>query len=133
MHWTTVKRLTESPEAMKLFQQERSILEVTELICEEMHRKNVSRADLASLLDTTRGYITQLLDGERNMTVRTISDVFFHLGKSAHFYVRDLHVSDECGSVIDFDFDWSEVTDIDPDMIFISDSRTTISGSSVRH
>ena len=134
VHWTTVKRLTESPEAMKLFQQERSILEITELICEELHRQHVSRADLARRLDTTKGYVTQLLDGARNMTVRTISDVFFNVGKSVHFFVRDLHVSDACGSVIDFDPDWDEVTDIETDVIFVSDFfGTTISGSSVRH
>ncbi len=70
---------------LRLLQQERAILEITELLCDVMEEENVSRADLAERLGRTKGYVTQLLDGRRNMTVRTISDVFYALGRAVHF------------------------------------------------
>jgi transcriptional regulator with XRE-family HTH domain len=73
-------RLTKTHEGLLLWHQERSILDVTEKICELMEREGVNRAQLAKRLGKTRGYVTQLLDGTTNMTVRTISDVFTVLG-----------------------------------------------------
>jgi AraC-like DNA-binding protein len=67
-----------------LWHQERSILETTDLICNLMERDGVSRSELARRLKKTAGYVTQLLDGTANMTIRTISDVFFVLGYEFH-------------------------------------------------
>ena len=77
--------VTSSPEGMRLFQQERAIQEVTELICKLLERDSVTRTELASRLGRTKGYITQLLDGRANMTMRTISDVFTALDQQVHF------------------------------------------------
>lgn len=82
MAQTWVENRTEDPERMKVFQQERLILEVTELIERLMKQQGVSKAQLAEKLGTTKGYITQLLDGRTNMTLRTISDVMVALGRS---------------------------------------------------
>ena len=65
--------------------QERAILDLTELICEIMARTGVTRAELARRLGKTKGFITQLLDGRANMTIRTISDIFSALGCAIHF------------------------------------------------
>ena len=81
--------LIDGPESRKLFDQERAILEVTELICRTMQEQNVSKAELAKRLGKSKAYITQLLDGRANMTVRTISDVLFALGKSLRMEVVD--------------------------------------------
>lgn len=75
---------------MRLHQQERAILEVTELICRLMEEQKVSRADLAKCLDRPEGYITRLLDGRASMTVQVISDVFVALGHVVHFRVGRL-------------------------------------------
>src|SRR3974377_1125834 len=72
---TLIEKLTATPEGMRLYQQERAIQEATDLICEIMEEDGVSRAELARRLGKTKGYITQLLDGRTNMTVRTLSDV----------------------------------------------------------
>ena len=69
-----------SKDGALLWNQERSILDTTELICDVMQKSGVTRADLADLLGKTRGYVSQLLDGTANMTVRTISDVFTVMG-----------------------------------------------------
>ena len=82
---TAVQEFVDSDrEAMKLFQQERAILEATELICEIMAAEQVSRTELAKRLGKTKGYVTQLLDGQANMTIRTMSDIFLVLGRTLH-------------------------------------------------
>lgn len=82
---TLTERLTKTPEGMRLYQQERAIQELTDLVCELMDEQGVSRSKLAKRLGRTKGYITQLLDGRANMTVRTISDVFTALDRAVHF------------------------------------------------
>lgn len=76
-----IERISSSPEEFKLLQQERTILELTELVCAVLEEEGISRAELARRLGKTRGWVTQLLDGEANMTLRTVSDVFTVLGK----------------------------------------------------
>ena len=83
MAQTLIERLTSTPEGMRVYQQERLILEITELICDLMAGQKIKKADLAERLGKSRAYVSQLLDGRTNMTVRTISDVFFALGRAA--------------------------------------------------
>jgi AraC-like DNA-binding protein len=80
---------------MRFYQQERAITQVTELICDLMEQKHVSRAKLAQLLKKSRSYVTQLLDGETNMTVRTISDVFTVLGHEQQTYASPITIGQE--------------------------------------
>ncbi|MBX9792529.1 MAG: helix-turn-helix domain-containing protein [Pirellulales bacterium] len=81
---TLTARLTSTPAGMKLWQQERCIFETTERLCELMELHKVSRSELAKRLGTTKGYVTQLLDGSANMTLRTLSDVYLALGYEFH-------------------------------------------------
>jgi transcriptional regulator with XRE-family HTH domain len=74
----------ENSEGMKLYQQERVILEATERICEAMEEQGFTRKELADALGTSKSFISQLLDGSRNMTLRTLSDVFLALGLAVH-------------------------------------------------
>ena len=76
---TLLGRLIKTPEDKRLFQRERTITEVTELICQLMEEHDVSKAELARRLGTSKANITQMLDGRRNMTLSTISDILFHL------------------------------------------------------
>ena len=89
---TLIEQLTQTPEGLRLYQQERAIQEATDLICEVMEEEGVSRAELARRLGKTKGYITQLLDGRTNMTVRTLSDVFGVLDRVVHFQDAPLAV-----------------------------------------
>jgi transcriptional regulator with XRE-family HTH domain len=82
---TLIDRLQGTGEGRRLLQQERTILDLTELICAVMEEQKVSRSDLARLLGKTKGYVTQLLDGRTNMTLRTMSDVFAVLGRELKF------------------------------------------------
>jgi antitoxin component HigA of HigAB toxin-antitoxin module len=91
---TLIQRLTSTPEGKKLFEEERVILEVTEMICTLMEEQGVSKAELARRLETSKANITQMLDGRRNMTIRSIVDVVFALGASLSIAPRSLTFED---------------------------------------
>lgn len=97
---TLTERLTRTPEGMRLFQQERAIQEITEIVCEIMEEQEVSRSALAERLGKTKSYVTQLLDGRANMTVRTISDVFTALDRAVHFQEGPLQATVRAPSIL---------------------------------
>jgi transcriptional regulator with XRE-family HTH domain len=68
------------PEFRKLLAQEELILEVTESICKLLGEENVSRKQLADRLGKSKGFISQLLNGGRNLTLRTVADILHVLG-----------------------------------------------------
>jgi len=93
MRKSQIEQLVEDAEGMRLFQQERVILDVTERICEIMEQRGITRKRLAEELGTSRSFVTQLLDGSRNMTLRTLSDVFLALGYAVHIQTGSVAVS----------------------------------------
>src|SRR5947209_4453592 len=82
MQRTMVEEFTSTPEGMTLFQQERVILDVAILIRKLLKEQGLTKADLAHRLGKSKAFVTQLLDGRANMTLRTISDVMCALGHS---------------------------------------------------
>jgi transcriptional regulator with XRE-family HTH domain len=72
----------------RLLAQERLIFEVTEEISRVLTEEELSRAQLAERLGRSKGFVTQLLSGERNMTLRTVADLVHVLGR--RFSVRAL-------------------------------------------
>jgi transcriptional regulator with XRE-family HTH domain len=69
----------QDPEYLRLHQQEKLILDVTVLISEAMESRCLTRADLARRLGVTRGYVTQILKGDANLTLRSVADVMTSL------------------------------------------------------
>lgn len=69
-----------SEENKKVFNQEQLILDTTESIWAEVEKRGWSNAQLAEALGKSRPYITQMLDGSRNMTLRTLADIATALG-----------------------------------------------------
>jgi len=90
---TLVEQYVEDPERMRLYQQERAIYEVTELLESLMRELGVSRAELAKRLGKSRGWITQMLDGDANKTIRTIADAFAVLGQEFRSFYRPIRIS----------------------------------------
>jgi transcriptional regulator with XRE-family HTH domain len=78
------------PENARLFQRERLILEATQMIYELMEKKKVSKSALARRLGRSPAFVTQVLDGDRNMTLSTFSDMFTALDAQAHFFHQPL-------------------------------------------
>jgi transcriptional regulator with XRE-family HTH domain len=68
------------PKRRRIFEREALTLEVSELICELMDAEGVSKTDLAKMIGSSKSHISQLLNGSRNMTVHTLSDLAFALG-----------------------------------------------------
>ncbi|MEX0675500.1 MAG: hypothetical protein WD063_00395 [Pirellulales bacterium] len=75
-----IDRLKSTKEGRHRLLTERAIVRVTKQLEEAMDAKGVSRSELAVLLNRSKGWVTQLLDGENNKTIRTVAYVFAVLG-----------------------------------------------------
>jgi ribosome-binding protein aMBF1 (putative translation factor) len=69
-----------SAENRRLLKQEELILEVTEMLSTALEKSGVSQAELARRLGKSKGFVSQLFAGGRNLTLRTISDLADALG-----------------------------------------------------
>ncbi|MCA9457887.1 MAG: helix-turn-helix transcriptional regulator [Nitrospira sp.] len=70
--------------AMAVFEED-FILDVTEKLFEEMERQGKSKADLATRMNKSKAYITQILNGSRNMTLKTLADIAYALNMKPMF------------------------------------------------
>ncbi len=70
----------DDPEFRRLLAQEDLILEVTETLCELLENEKVSRKELADRLGKSKGFVSQVLNGGRNLTLRTVADILHVLG-----------------------------------------------------
>jgi transcriptional regulator with XRE-family HTH domain len=78
-----------NPEYRKLYAIEALIADTAQLICDLLERRNMKKADLARLLDKTPAFVSQLLNGKANMTVRTLAEVVHALGASVKIDALD--------------------------------------------
>lgn len=76
----------------RLVQEESMILDATELVYGLLDSRGISKAELARRLDRSKGYITQLLDGSRNMTLRTLADVAHAIGVQLEIRVKEVRI-----------------------------------------
>jgi transcriptional regulator with XRE-family HTH domain len=90
------------PEFRKLLAQEELILEVTETICDLLEKEKISRKELADRLGKSKGFISQLLNGSRNLTLRTVADNFYVLGYKVALKLEKLVTHRRDSNVIDF-------------------------------
>ena len=77
---STYEEFAEKAENRRLLAQEGLVLEGSELVARLMNESGVTRSELAKRIGKTRSYVTQLLSGSRNMTLRTLADIAFALG-----------------------------------------------------
>lgn len=75
------QRLAKSENLKRLFALDVAMLSITSALIEEMQKQNVSRVDLAKRIGKSKGFVSQVLSGSRNMTVRTIAEIAVALGK----------------------------------------------------
>jgi len=99
---TLMDKYLEDPEFAKLMAQGDLIMEVTETLCELLEKEKISRKELADRLGKSKGFISQLLNGGRNLTLRTVADILHVLGYKVSLTpykeVRQIHES----NVIEF-------------------------------
>lgn len=90
------------PEFRKLLAQEELILEVTETICDILENEKISRKELADRLGKSKGFVSQLLNGGRNLTLRTVADNFHVLGYKVSLTPHKVEVKRKESNVIEF-------------------------------
>jgi transcriptional regulator with XRE-family HTH domain len=72
--------LMEDPDFRRHLSVEALVAEASEVIASLMAEQKLSKADLARRLNKSRAWVTQLLSGKANMTVRTLAEVVYTLG-----------------------------------------------------
>ena len=75
-------------DSQKSLGREELILDVAETIISLLERSGLSKADLASRLGVSRAHVTQILNGSRNMTLRTLADIGTVLHQKVCFEFR---------------------------------------------
>lgn len=80
--------LMESPEFRKLMAVESLVVEASETISRVMAEQKPGKADLARRLGKSRAWVTQLLSGKTNVTVRTLAEVSHELGFTIQLHAQ---------------------------------------------
>jgi transcriptional regulator with XRE-family HTH domain len=77
---TEYERAEADPARRRDLRREELILEVTEALTAAMEEAGVTRAELARRMDRTRGHVTQLLAGGRNLTLGSLAEIADAIG-----------------------------------------------------
>jgi transcriptional regulator with XRE-family HTH domain len=72
--------LLQSKQGKKELAREDLIVSVTEQIWQALESSRMTKADLARALETSKSNVTQLLGGQRNMTLATLADIAEAMG-----------------------------------------------------
>lgn len=88
---TLLEKYLEDPEFARLMAQEDLIMEVTETLCELLEKEKISRKELAERLGKSKGFVSQLLNGGRNLTLRTVADILHVLGYKVALRPHKIH------------------------------------------
>jgi transcriptional regulator with XRE-family HTH domain len=91
-----VRQIENTPE----YQFESIVVDLAEEICEIMSAQGLTRAELARRLGKSRAYVTKLLRGDQNLTLRTVVDVLFELGYKAEIRVTPATRKDTWDEVV---------------------------------
>lgn len=103
---TVYEKYEEDKDFERIMMQEDLIMAVTEDICQILEKKEMKRNALAKLMGKTKGYISQLLNSGRNITLRSLADFAFYLGYTVEISFKKkrvkqqniIHVDWELGS-----------------------------------
>jgi transcriptional regulator with XRE-family HTH domain len=92
---TVLQHFVADPEGMRLFQQERLAAEIADLICKTMRKEHVTQSEFAERLQKSKGRVSQMLNGNSNLTLRTVADAFTALNKTLRVSSVDMFVERE--------------------------------------
>lgn len=73
----------------KIYNRESLILSATELVSKTMKESNLGRSDLAKRLNKSKSHITQLLSGEKNMTLKTLANLMTAMGEEVEIVLKE--------------------------------------------
>lgn len=103
-----IERFARDPQANRLLVQEQTIVELTIEVCRLMERQGVSKSELARRMGRTKGQISQMLSGGRNLTIRSLSDLLLALGRRLEPKTRDANEPPRRYFSLSADGDWHE-------------------------
>jgi transcriptional regulator with XRE-family HTH domain len=63
------------------------VIRTNERICELMETRGITRAELARRLRKSPPYVTRLLNGRPNMTLRTLTEIAVALGEAIEVFI----------------------------------------------
>jgi transcriptional regulator with XRE-family HTH domain len=92
---TDYENFARSDGGRRLLRQEDLIMQVLEDLSGILEAENISRVSLAQRLGKTKGFVSQILSGGRNLTLRTIADICWAIG-----YAPRLEVKKECRRLV---------------------------------
>ncbi len=84
-----------SPSRKNLVAQERLIALVAEQIYAAIEDDESSKAALAKALGKSKAFVTQILSGTRNLTLRTVADIATALGRTPQFELPREHAESD--------------------------------------
>lgn len=76
---TFFEQWMENPEHQRILEQERVLVDAAELVSTAMEFRGINRTELATRLKCSKAYITQVLRGSQNLTLKTLADMFYGL------------------------------------------------------
>lgn len=79
MNTTLAEWLKGEPGRARVFAEERLIVDVAESILARIEERRITKSELAVVLGKSKAYVSQVLDGSRNVTLRTLSNIAFAL------------------------------------------------------
>ncbi len=91
------EELIKDPEFRKQLAIETLVLEATETVSKLMQAQGVTKADLARRLGRSRAFVTQLLNGSANMTLKTLAEVMNALGSEISIGAKPIETSTSAG------------------------------------
>jgi len=84
-YWEFLDRVETSPD----YWHEGAIVEFTLDLERRMEEQDISRAELARRMGTSRAYITRLLGGNANFTLMTMVKLSMAVGGALHLHISD--------------------------------------------
>jgi transcriptional regulator with XRE-family HTH domain len=81
----TLTAFLEDKQARQEFEQEKLVADFTEELARIKESRGLSNKEFAKALGYSPSYISQLLSGERNISLRTAAKIMFKLGKVLEF------------------------------------------------
>lgn len=129
---TLYEEFMKEKEFERIMAQEDLIMEVTEGFCEILENENLKRSNLAQLMGKTKGYISQLLNGSRNITLRSLSDIAYYLG-----YRVDISFKKKVKKIqrdsYSLSWDMSQKNKLSPENVHVADDYLIIEQKIVRY
>lgn len=91
---TDYEKFAATPSGRRLLRQEELIFDTTDALALALEDSGLNKTQLAKNLGKTKAFVTQLLGGGRNLTLRTIADVCYALNCRAHIQIVPLNATE---------------------------------------